>query len=120
MYFRPALFMALLGGVLIPGVMGLILLGLPGLFLYDFVISLLGWPSIKDLDQSSSPPGTVYWGVGLVLSFLWPFGIPAGYALATLAPLPRLWMRWGLGMMVFCLWCGLAVIILHQRTLAGK
>ena len=46
--------MALLGGILIPGVMGLILLGLPGMFLYDFVIGLLGWPSIKDLDNQTN------------------------------------------------------------------
>ncbi|MEN9233645.1 MAG: hypothetical protein Q6J74_06100, partial [Gloeomargarita sp. DG02_1_bins_92] len=66
------------------------------------------------------PPGATYWGVGLVLSLLWPFGIPTGYALATLIPLPRLWMRWGVGLLGFIVWCMLAVIILHQHTLAAK
>ncbi|MEN9215270.1 MAG: hypothetical protein Q6K12_08575, partial [Gloeomargarita sp. DG_1_6_bins_138] len=92
------------------------LLSLPGLFLSDAVIGLWDWI------QDTRPAGSdlLGGGAGSILALLWPFGIPTGYALATVIPWLQPWMQWGVGLRGFIVWCMLTVLILYQHTLAAK
>lgn len=71
---RPVL--SLLGTAAIASLCGILLLGLPGAILFQTFLLLTARPS-----QAIKPDAA--WPIALLISLLWPWGVPAGYVVAS-------------------------------------
>ena len=98
-------------------VLGLVLLGLPGALIYEVAARLLLGRGADDLAADAA------WPLAILMSVLWPFGVPMGWLLARLAARRRASFpfagRAAVLVGVECAWVMVLTLLLHHAAKAA-